>query len=373
MPHPRFLVVGAGCALIVGLTVTSAVAATSSDAVADNQACDTPPGGSATCFSGPTAIQAAVSNDPGGGTVNVGKGTFSSVIIATDGLTLNGSGQGTVIAGTISDSGTSSTPPCSSSLICAYKNSPGFAHPLRIQNFALLGTVPSGTRGSEITLKDQNMNNLDTITNNWFKVSSTSQGSIRGLYSYNSYAPLVLNRNTFTHTQYGALLETGGGTGTTFFASNTITGNLFDHLVKAPSAPSAGVTAIAVSIDNPGPTTSGGQDYSGNSFVYDDNVINATGLDVYGHGSPSNNGLATTIQFHSNNLNHVDLGVINETTSGPISATDTFWGCAQGPDVNPAPGTGTNACADADSANPAVTYTNPFLTGPAHLEEVGAS
>jgi hypothetical protein len=366
----RLGVLGACSALMVGLAVP-AFAVTN---VSDNEACDTTAAATpvTTCFTGPTAIQQAVAADTGGGTVNVGKGTFAGpVSITTDGLTLNGSGQGTISTGTIDDS-------TSTSLIYAYKNSPGFTHPLTIQNLNLRGTVLAGKRGSEITLKDQNQNNLDTITNNWFTVASGTQGSVRGLYSYNSYAPLVLNRNTFSHTQYGVLLETGGGSGSTTFGSNTITYNLFDHLTKAPSPLGAVAAAIQLSIDNPGPATAEAQNYSDNTFVFDNNQVNSTGLDVYGHGSgptaTSNNGLPTTIEFHSNNLTGVALGVLNETTQGPMSATDTFWGCSQGPDVNPASDTdtGANGCADVYGA-PAYTYTTPYLTGPAHLEEVGAT
>ena len=360
--------------LVIGLAVP-AVAGGTSDSPGTNQACDTPPGGTTTCFTGSTAIQQAVDNDGtngGGGTVNVGKGTFSPISITTDGLLLNGSGPGTIIAGTVDDN---SNP--QHYLIRAFKSTPGFAHQLRVQNLTLLGTAAAGHRGSEFNLRDQNQNNLDTITNVWFAVASDSRGSVRALYAYNSYAPLVFTRNTMAHTQYGLLLETGGGSGTTMFEANSITYNLFD-LKLAPSAIShSGVSGIQVSIDNPGPTTSGAQDYSSNAFTYSDGDVNTVGLLVNGHttGTPcctSTNGLPTTIGFHSNNLGHVDAGVVNQVAAA-LTATDTFWGCSTGPDVgSPTPTSGSNACADADQA-PGTIYTDPFLTSPAHLEEVGAT
>jgi hypothetical protein len=62
--------------------------------------------------------------------------------------------------------------------------------------------------------------------------------------------------------------------------------------------------------------------------------------------------------------------VLNET-EGMLSATDTWWGCPTGPDVNPASGTGTNACTDL-FGDPAVTFWTPWLTSKATLP-TGAS
>jgi len=296
----------------------------------------------------------------GGGTVNVGKGTFSPITF-TDGLTLVGSGPDTIITGTIDDN-------TNTSLIRAYANSPGFAHPLRVQRLNLRGKALPGTRGTEVVLRDQNQSSLDTFSNNWFTLAKDSTGSVRGLYSANSYAPLVLNHNSFVHTQYGVLLETGSGSGSIFGASS-ITGNLFDHLQRAPNPVGFG-NAIQVSVNSPGPLTAGGQDFSGNRFVYDD-AENSVAFEYNGHGGTSDNGLPTLIGYHWNNLEHVDVGVLNETTGGKLSATDVFWGCSQGPDVNPAPGTGSKSCADA-YGDPAITYTTPWLEGPAPLKTPGA-
>jgi hypothetical protein len=250
----------------------------SSDGVGHNQACGTtaanPP--ATRCFNGPTAIQSAVTFANGGGTVNVGDGTYNPVTLS-DGLTLIGSGHGTIIAGPVDE-----TAP-GTSLIRAYADNPGFLHPLTIQGFDLQGTAAAGHRGSEITLKDQNQYSLDTITNNEFSVSKDSQGSVRGLWEYNSYAPLVLTHNSFEKTQYGVLLETGGGTGLTMFGANTISDNDFDHLAKAPAPLGAVAAVIQVSISNPGPAKAGAQDYSGNSIEFDPKETNSTALDVYGH------------------------------------------------------------------------------------------
>jgi hypothetical protein len=360
MRHTRPLALGI-CVCTLGLAAPALAGDVhSSDGVKDHQACGTTASNTpvTTCYTGSTAIQDAANAAGGGGTVNVGKGTFGPVTLS-DGITLLGSGHDTIIAGTVSEPNTS--------LIYAFASAPGFSHPLRISSINLSATAAPGTRGNEITLRDQNRDSLDTITNTWFTVASGSQGSVRGLYTYNSYAPLVLTRSTFSRTQDGILLETGGGTGTMFGASS-INYNLFDHLKRAP-APLGFVTAIQVSIDNPGPMTAGAQDFSRNNFVFDDSE-GTTGLEVNGHGMPSDNGLPTTIGFHSNNLDHTDLGVLNET-EGQLSATDTWWGCPTGPDVNPAMGAGSNGCAEL-VGDPAVTFWTPWLTSKAPIS-VGAT
>jgi hypothetical protein len=328
-PRARIAAVAVS-ALAVGLAVPAlAGGGDTSDNAGHDQACGTTTAnGTTQCFS---SIQAAVDFAGEGGTVNVGPGTYDEHLTITNGVTLRGSGNETVIEGTL-------TAP----LIDVNLATSATATPVTIQQLRLEATSAAGT-GYLMVIKDRNPSSLDTVSGLDFQDNATQRDY--GLDNENSTAAVTVTDNTFSGMAVGVLVDVNSETSSGALGADFVTGNSFNKLVGVTKAPKGIDVSINTGNGNP---DAAAQVFDGNQFSFDGSGFpGSTAIAIDGSGPIGQ------VAAHDNNFNSQDVGVTNASSSN-VGATDNWWGCPDGP-------TGTqDHCA---SVSGPVSY-NPWLEHP---------